>query len=366
MNCDALVVGGGPAGSTCAGALRRAGWDVVLVDRATFPRDKVCAGWITPEAFALLELEPREYENAGLTLQPITAFRTALMADGSASELETRYDEVVSYAIRRVEFDRFLLDRARVRRVEHTPVVKLRRDQALWVVNDTFRAPVLIGAGGHFCPVARYLRGEHARERPVVAKEAEVRRDRGARLSDVPSLFFSTDLDGYGWCVPKGEYVNVGIGHRDHRVLAAEFGRFLDLLDRRQVVPDARKLPWHGHAYLASGAGGRPIVGDGVLLVGDAAGLAYPTSGEGITPAIASALLAAHTLIEAAPPYVRATLQPYVEAVSRTHPRVAPIPAALAAIRRPIGRLLLSSPFFTRHVVLDRWFLRRASTQVSS
>ena len=47
--CDVLIVGGGPAGSTCAWKLRRPGLDVVVWDRQTFPRDKVCAGWITPQ-----------------------------------------------------------------------------------------------------------------------------------------------------------------------------------------------------------------------------------------------------------------------------------------------------------------------------
>ncbi len=47
--CDVLVVGGGPAGSSCAFGLRDAGLDVVVVDRAHFPRDKVCAGWVTTQ-----------------------------------------------------------------------------------------------------------------------------------------------------------------------------------------------------------------------------------------------------------------------------------------------------------------------------
>ena len=46
--CEVLIVGGGPAGSACAWALRNRGCDVVVMDKATFPRDKVCAGWITP------------------------------------------------------------------------------------------------------------------------------------------------------------------------------------------------------------------------------------------------------------------------------------------------------------------------------
>ncbi len=47
--CDVLIAGGGPAGSTCAWALRQAGLDVIVADKAIFPRDKVCAGWITPQ-----------------------------------------------------------------------------------------------------------------------------------------------------------------------------------------------------------------------------------------------------------------------------------------------------------------------------
>ena len=98
MQCDALVVGGGPAGSTCARVLRRAGWDVVVLDRARFPRDKVCAGWVTPGVFELLELDPAEYRTTGFTIQEITGFRTSVIGRPS---VETRYDEIVSYAIRR-------------------------------------------------------------------------------------------------------------------------------------------------------------------------------------------------------------------------------------------------------------------------
>ena len=80
IRCDALIVGGGPAGSTCARTLRRADWNVVVADRAAFPRDKVCAGWLTPGVFPLLELDPDEYRAAGLTLQEISAFRTGVIA----------------------------------------------------------------------------------------------------------------------------------------------------------------------------------------------------------------------------------------------------------------------------------------------
>jgi flavin-dependent dehydrogenase len=58
--CDVLIVGGGPAGSACAWALHRAGVDTVVMDRATFPRDKVCAGWITRQVIAELDLDTDE------------------------------------------------------------------------------------------------------------------------------------------------------------------------------------------------------------------------------------------------------------------------------------------------------------------
>ena len=63
--CDVLVVGGGPAGSSCARALAAAGMEVLVLDRAVFPRPKVCAGWVTPQVFTTLEIEPRDYAGDG-------------------------------------------------------------------------------------------------------------------------------------------------------------------------------------------------------------------------------------------------------------------------------------------------------------
>jgi flavin-dependent dehydrogenase len=101
---DAIVVGGGPAGSTCAWALARAGFDVVVMDRARFPRDKVCAGWVTPPVVAALEIDPRQYAAAGLVIEEVRGFRTSAIG---GREISTRYDDVVSYTIRRSEFDNF-------------------------------------------------------------------------------------------------------------------------------------------------------------------------------------------------------------------------------------------------------------------
>jgi menaquinone-9 beta-reductase len=357
IRCDALIVGGGPGGSTCARLLRAAGWDVIVADRSRFPRDKVCAGWLTPEVFPLLDLDPAEYRATGLTFQDITGFRTGVIGQDL---IETRYPRVVSYAIRRCEFDEFLLRRARVRVLDGTPVVSLRRAGDAWIVNDRIEARVVVGAGGHFCPVARHLRGRADTSQPVVAKEAEFRlpRDGSRAPGPMPELYFCRDLQGYGWCVRKGDYLNVGIGRRDNGDFNRHVQDFTSFLETTMNVRQPPDVRWRGHAYLASGTGPRPLVGDGMLLVGDAAGLAYPESGEGIRPAIESGRLAAQTLISGNRRGHVDDLAPYAEALRRMHPPAAPARGRLQAASAALGRVLLNSPLFTRHVVLNRWFLR--------
>ena len=248
--CDAVIVGEGPAGSTCARRLRLAGWNVVLLDRARFPRDKVCGGWLTPDVFRLLDLVPQEYRATGLTLQEITGFRTSIIGGRC---IATRYPDVVSYAIRRCEFDDYLLRRAHVRVIDGTPLMSLRRRGDAWIVNDEVETPVVVGAGGHFCPVGRHLQGGRDHAAPVIAKEAEFRLDGRPTsvASDTPELFFSRDLEGYGWCVRKNDYLNIGIGRRAHGAFAHHLGGFIAFLTATGRVPDAPSLVWRGHAYHA-------------------------------------------------------------------------------------------------------------------
>jgi geranylgeranyl reductase family protein len=357
IHCDALVAGGGPAGSTGARTLTRAGWNVIVIDRARFPRDKVCAGWLTPAVFRLLDLDPEDYETAGLTIQEIRGFRTGVIG---GKLLDTRYASTVSYAIRRCEFDDFLLRRSGARIIDGTPLQTLRRDRDGWIVNDNIQARVIVGAGGHFCPVARHLRGGADTARPVIAKEAEFQLQRPHDGIDgaMPELFFCHDMEGYGWCVRKGNYLNVGIGRRTSQDFASHVRHFTDLLAQKHRLTEASVVQWRGHAYLAEGTGPRPLIDDGALIIGDAAGLAYPESGEGIRPAIESGRLAAETLIAAAGRTDRAALQPYAEALGRLHPSATRLPQPLRTATAAIGRILLGSQAFTRHVLLDRWFLR--------
>jgi hypothetical protein len=105
---NVLIVGGGPSGSTCAWRLRQLNLRTLVIDRKNFPRDKPCAGWITPQVVRALRLDTQAYSQQH-TCQPITGFRCGVIG-GKSIELD--YHEPVSFGIRRFEFDRYLLERS--------------------------------------------------------------------------------------------------------------------------------------------------------------------------------------------------------------------------------------------------------------
>jgi flavin-dependent dehydrogenase len=357
--CDALIVGGGPAGSTCAARLHEAGLDVLVLDAAVFPRQKPCAGWITPAVIATLDLSVDEYAT-GRTLQPFTGFRTGRIG---GQWVETNYDRPVSFGILRREFDDYLLRRSGARFRGGVPVTRLRRLGDSWIVNEEIRAPLLVGAGGHFCPVARLLNGAAKPSEVVTAQELEFRMHEGQQAAcrvhpEVPQLYFSRDFRGYGWCLRKGDSLNVGFGRRDLGRLNEHVREFVAFAQQQGLIPVDLPSGWRGHAYLLHEGAPRRLVDDGVLLLGDAAGLAAPSSGEGIRPAVESGLLAAVAILDTRGRYRREDLEPYRAGIEfvfgrrrRLIVRRAPLVAAVA------GRLL-GVGWFAHHILLKRWFLQ--------
>ena len=344
--CDVLIVGGGPAGSSCAWALRNSGLDVVILDKQIFPRDKICGGWITPAVLEQLEIDPLEYA-ADHLLQPITSFRVGRIGGQS---VETDYGKPVSYGIRRREFDDYLLRRSNARLVLGTALTSLKRTANHWLANDHISTSIVIGAGGHFCPVARLVGGKKPGEPAVVAQETEFEMDASQQSacrvqSEKPELYFCPDMKGYGWCFRKGNVMNIGLGRADPHTLTAHVADFLQFLKSTGRI-DFEVPPMHGHAYLLEGTSTRTILGDGVLLIGDAAGLAYPQSGEGIRPAVESGLSAAKDILaNRLSDYRTPKPQPWRH-----------IPSALIS---PAAHLLLTTNWFVRNIVLNTWFLNR-------
>ena len=361
-NVDVAVVGGGPAGSTCARALVSAGLDVVVLDRAAFPRDKVCAGWITPEVVRLLELDLTDYARDHV-LEPFRAFRVSVM--GQPATL-IDYGTAVSYGIRRSEFDHYLLRRTGAPVVELVQVTHLERVAGRSIVDGQWAARYLVGAGGHHCPVARALNPGSGRESVVVAQRGEAEFAVGGLTPGTPELCFSGDLHGYGWLVPKGTWVNVGLGRDDPHRFSSHVRAFADdLVHSGRMSPDAGR-GWHGHAYLLASASVRRIVGDHVVLIGDAAGVASSGSGEGIRGAVLSGQLAAEAIGRCAFVNDRLGLPRYADALRvelgvgrRTRPAVHWLPRAW---RTPATMAAFRSPTFVRHILLNRMFLHGTTT----
>src|SRR5271156_2616381 len=121
--CDVLIVGGGPAGSSCAWGLRGSGLDVAILDRQTFPRDKVCGGWITPAVLEALEIDAAEYAR-GRVLQPISGFRVSCIGGRGVG---AHSGKPVSYGILRYEFDEYLLKRSGATMLQGMPLAQLER-----------------------------------------------------------------------------------------------------------------------------------------------------------------------------------------------------------------------------------------------
>lgn len=366
--CEVLIVGGGPGGSSCAAYLADRGIDVLVIDRARFPRTKLCAGWVTPAVFHALGIDPQAYSDRH-TLQPIHGFRIAVMGRPTR---KIDYGHPVSYGIVRAEFDTELLARSGARTRSGEPVRSIERARSGWVVNGTIHAEVVVGAGGHFCPVARALgakpgRGEHA----VYARENEHRMSEDearacALQGEVPELHFSRDLKGYGWCFRKGSYLNYGLGHEDSANLPRRTNSFFELYRASGRIPATIPARFHGHAYLLYGSGERPFVSDRALLVGDAAGLAYPQSGEGIRTAVESGLLAGRAINVARRaggpnPYSADGLAPYASEIRRRFG--SPHGANYWLKRLPqsvlpgIAGRLLTTRWFAREILIGRWFL---------
>ena len=362
-SCDVLIVGGGPAGSSCARQLRRAGLDVLILDKSQFPRDKVCAGWITPQVVEELEIDTHDYAQDRV-LQPITSFIAGM---GERTAKPVHYQKIVSYGIRRCEFDNYLLQRAGARLRLGEAWESMAKIDGRWLVNGEISAALVIGAGGHFCPVVRFLGANLGKdERAICAQEIEFEMSDDQALHcgvehDRPELYFCDDLKGYGWCFRKGNFLNVGLGREGNKGLVEHVHTFSRWLQSQGKVPADAPARFKGHAYLLYSHATRPVVGDGVLIIGDAAGLAYAESGEGIRPAIESGLMAARIVADARGDYSRQRLAEYESQLSArfgARNNGGSLASSLPeSWKLALARSLMQTQWFTRNVVLNRWFL---------
>lgn len=296
VQADVIIVGGGPAGAACAAQLKKNGVDVRILDKKVFPRPKICAGWISPEIFDSLACSPETYP------YPLTRIdRIHFHLFGVRMPVKTR-----QYAIRRFEFDNWLISRAEVPVHTHQ-VRKIRKNNSGFVIDDQFACRYLVGAGGTHCPVRRtFLDPLQIRADRSLISAVEKEFQGPCRVRECHIWYLDRGLPGYAWYMPKkGGWINIGIGGKQHRLasrgttIMKHWRKFVRRLLKQGFLDLPPGNP-KGHTYLLRH---KPVdlAQENVFLVGDAAGLSTVDMGEGIHAAIQSGIAAAGTITSGRP-----------------------------------------------------------------
>jgi menaquinone-9 beta-reductase len=312
-DCDVVVVGGGPAGAAAAARLAAGGFRTVLVDRASFPRDKVCGDFVGPMALAeLADLGVAQLAAFGATAAMATL---ALHVDSDRPALLgiPEVDGIPGYGrvIPRLQLDAWIVDAARQ---AGATVLEGRKAQAVRQGPDAvivtgggaagpwqLRARLLLGADGSNSMVARTLRGGAPPGRDRITAVRAYFDDVEGPAGQGDIWFRGDTFPGYHWLFPAaGGSANLGVG-----MLVSTYPQsprnLRDMLERL-IAEDASVRDRLRGARMRGKVLGHPLttydprlplVGDRVMLLGDAAGLINPLNGEGIQYALHSARWAA-------------------------------------------------------------------------
>ena len=305
---DALVIGAGPAGSASAALLAEAGWRVLAIDRATFPREKPCSEYMNPQAVRMLD---RLGVTASLCSAGAAALSGSSVTSSRGARLVGRFPEGQGLSIARRELDQALVGAARARGVEVLEGTSLERLEmeghritgAVIRGRDggvrRVRAPLTVGADGLRSRVARALGGQHLGWPARVAFVAHV--------EGVPAMADRAEMhvsgQGYvGLNAIGGGVTNVALVVPQRRAALAA-GRveayFMEELDRFPGVRGRVQAQRIVREVLVTGpfaARARRVTAPGALLVGDAADFFDPFTGEGICAALTGADLVAQAL----------------------------------------------------------------------
>jgi geranylgeranyl reductase family protein len=338
---DVAVVGAGPAGATAALVLARAGVDVALLDRAALPRDKTCGGGVVARALATLP--------PGVDIPVERRLdRVESRFAGAGVSVTVEREMPLVHMTRRAPLDLALTEAAREAGARLQASCALEGvdvapdDVRLETARGPLRARFVIGADGATGPVARAA-GWTEPLASVPALDAEVVAAPGllAQFADRARFDLGTPDGGYGWIFPKADHLSVGVGvftrSAARRRLRDELSRYLHAVGLGEAtVRSVRGAPIPVRPRRAA-ARGR------VILVGDAAGLADPLTGEGISLAILSGRLASEAIL-AARLDARAAAREYLASLRRS---------TLGELRiaRGLAWVLYSRPRLARRLV---------------
>ncbi len=306
-----IIGGAGPAGATAAFFLARSGVDVLLVDQATFPRYKTCGDGLGSMGMNMLaKMGLIEW----VTSNEFNEITHVLTSSPNGNFIRTRPDPTISthnHVVPRIELDARLVEtavRAGARLMQGTRITGMERlgaDRVRLMTKtansaETLQAPLLIAADGGQASFTRRL-GLDSRAPEHVAMRAYYDGDVGDPRQ-IELHWDKSILPGYGWVFPLGggrANVGVGLHAADVRRLRLNLRNVLATFVEKNPHAQARLK----HATRVGAPQGHPIRTDAqstspyldnVMIVGEAAGLVNPLTGEGIGPAMISGEIAAH------------------------------------------------------------------------
>jgi menaquinone-9 beta-reductase len=329
-DAEVIVVGAGPAGSTAANYLARSGLDVLLLEKTTFPRDKVCGDGLTPRGVKqLIDLGVDTREEAGWLhnrgLRVVTAHHT----------MELPWPDLAGYPPYGVVRPRSDLDEMLARNAQRAGARLLEQTNVTGAVTDdrtgrivgvrakagpdrvpvTYRAPLVLACDGVSARLAVSVGIEKRDDRPIgvaVRRYYASPRTKDDHLESHLELWDRSRpgdprlLPGYGWIFGMGDgTVNVGLGilstsgafgTTDYRAMMKAW---LAGLPEEWGLVEENATGRIGGAALPMGFSRTPHYRDGLLLVGDAGGMVNPFNGEGIGFAMETAKIAAEHVVQA-------------------------------------------------------------------
>jgi geranylgeranyl reductase family protein len=310
MNYDVVVVGAGPAGSTAAKTLAEHGIKVLLLDKATFPREKPCGGGLPTRVVKRFPyIEP---------LIDSISYGTTMFSSSLQYKFDFVREKPFLMMVLRKQFDTDLLNLAKEAGAvfqggQSVVDVLALQDKAVVLLENgqSIETQMVLGADGmhsvvaektKLCKKLEVLCVSLVQEQPFSPKQLATFFTKKKRTY----LFIKAQgIAGYGWVFPKKNSVNIGIGEfqsaiskaRPKKPLKETYEAFISLLKEQGLLPMDFPIENLRGATL-------PIFpldntyGDRVLLCGDAAGFINPITGEGIYYAMASGQIAAEVTIE--------------------------------------------------------------------
>ncbi len=313
MRYDIAIVGAGPAGSTAAKILSEKGIHTILLDKASFPREKPCGGGL--QMRVLHRFKYLEEHNLIDSYSTVFQIHTSSLTH----HIDFHHSKPLQAMVLRKTFDEGLVTIAQrngavLQSGKTVQDLTIDNDAIQLILSDgtTIESSLAIAADGIWSTIAKKIGMKQGCDHIGVCvfaeypmKEQTLQRlygeERGVHIHLKPN-----GLAGYGWVFPKKEHVNIGVVEFRQAInpslekqnLQTSFANYLQSLKKQNLLPTPLpKANTHGGAFPTCQM--RRLTTDRIMLCGDAGGLTNPMTGEGIFYAMCSGEIAAHTAIKA-------------------------------------------------------------------